>query len=116
MPNASLSASIFINAKSDFAFDYVSDLSKHGEWSANPLQVEAINAAPVGLGKQYRSNATVKGLAFTAELIVTEYQRPTLFAFEGHDSTGKFLHKFTFISKDNGTYLTRYISFTLTLR
>jgi uncharacterized protein YndB with AHSA1/START domain len=116
MPNAALSAKVFINAEPETVFVYVADLTKHGEWSANPLKVEAIANDPIAIGKQYRSSATVGSLTFAADLRVTEYDPPARFGFEGQDSTGKFLHRFTFTPLTNGTQVTRHIDFTLSFR
>ena len=116
MPTASLSASIDINAKPETVFAYVSDLTEHAEWSANPLKVEALSANPIGVGSAYRSSATVRNLTFTAELRVTEYQAPTRFGFSGQDSTGKFSHRFTLTPINSGTQVTRQINFTLSFR
>jgi hypothetical protein len=58
----------------------------------------------------------VRGLTFTANLRVTEYQAPAHFVFDGQDSTGKFSHRFTFTPFNNGTMVTRQIDFALSFR
>ena len=116
MPTASLRVSTFIQAGPEDVFAYVSDLTRHGEWSANPLKVEAVSAGAVAAGKQYRSTATVKGLQFEAKLRVVEYDPPARFTFEGEDSTGKFRHDFAFSAIEDGTQVTRTINFTLSFR
>jgi uncharacterized protein YndB with AHSA1/START domain len=115
MPTTSTSFNTNINARPEVVFAYVADLTQHGEWTANPVQIEALASGPVTVGSRYRSTARVNGILFTAELRVTEYQPPTRFAFVGEDKTGKFEHQFTLRSDQGGTRVERKINFTLTL-
>lgn len=116
MPKASLIAHTNINARPEAVFAYVADLTKHGEWSANPLTIEAVDIKPTILGSRYRTTAVVRGIPFSADLRVTGYQPPARFEFEGQDSTGKFSHRFTFMPFNGGTKVMRQIDFTLSLR
>lgn len=114
MPTASLHIAIDLPQPPATVFAYVSDLTKHGEWAANPLRVEATSLDPVGVGKEYRSTASVNALTFTAALRLIAYQPPSLFAFSGHDSTGAFTHEFRLQPRgDGGTHLERHITFEL---
>lgn len=113
MPSPTFSVSTEIHAPPDAVFAYVSDLTKHGEWAANDLRVQALDNAPVGVGKKYSSLATVRGREFRADLLVTQYNAPNVFAFSGKDETGKFTHRFTFEKIANGTRVTRTVSFDL---
>ncbi len=113
MPNISLIASITINIKPEAVFAYVTDLTKHGEWSANPLTIEAVSTSLTIIGNQYRSIAVVRGITFTADLRVNNYQAPVSFGFNGHDLTGKFSHQFMFTPCNNGTKVIRKIDFML---
>ena len=113
MPYASLIASTTIDSKPEAVFAYVTDLTRHGEWSANPLTIEAVSTSPTIIGDQYRSRAVVRGITFTADLRVDSYQAPVSFGFSGQDSTGKFEHRFMFTPVDNRTRVTRKIDFKL---
>lgn len=113
MPNASLIASTTIDINPEAVFAYVADLTRHGEWSANPLTIEAVSTSPTIIGDQYRSSAVVRGITFTADLRVTNCQSPISFGFSGHDTTGTFSHQFMFTSRNNGTEVIRKIDFTL---
>ena len=116
MPQASFTVSIFINAAPAEIFAYVSDLTRHGEWAANELQVRAVDDALLATGKRYRSHAIVRGNEFDAELQVKAYQPPTRFVFSGQDNTGKFQHTFTFTPANSGTRVERHVDFDLTSR
>lgn len=115
MPSPTFSVSTEINAPPEAVFAYVSDLSKHGEWAGNELRVEPVDASPISVGKKYSSYANARGREFHADLVVTEYNPPTAFAFSGSDETGKFAHRFTFEKIGQGTRVTRTVSFDLTL-
>lgn len=115
MPSPTFSVSTEINAAPDAVFAYVADLAKHGEWAANELRVEPVDNAPLGGGKKYRSVANARGRDFHADLVVTEYNPPTAFAFSGTDETGKFSHRFTFEKTGQGTRVTRTVNFNLSL-
>lgn len=96
-------------------FAVVSDLSKHGEWAGNALRVAPLDDSPIGVGKKYRSYANVRGREFHADLMVTEFSPPNVFAFAGNDETGKFSHRFTLEKTENGTRVTRTVRFELSL-
>jgi uncharacterized protein YndB with AHSA1/START domain len=109
MPAFSLSTEI--HAPPDRVFAVVADLTTHGRWSGNPLDVTAVDSSPVQVGSRYRSHATVRGIPFQAELTVTEYEPPHSFAFSGVDSTAQFTHRFTIQPGESGfTHLTRTVT------
>lgn len=115
MLSPSFSVSTEIRAEPDAVFAYVSDLSKHGEWAGNELRVEPIDNSPIAVGKKYRSDANARGRAFHADLGVTEFSPPTIFAFSGSDETGKFSHRFAFEKIVDGTRVMRTVYFDLSL-
>lgn len=114
MPQTNFTVSIDIQAAPESVFAYITDLSKHGEWSANPLKIEAISPGPVAVGSRYKSVAEVGGQRIEAEFEVTEYEPPFRFGFAGEDSTGKYEHHFSLQSYQGGTRLERMIRFKLT--
>jgi hypothetical protein len=116
MPPASFRVSIDIQTPPPAVFAYLSDLTKHGEWSANPVQIQALTLGPIALGSRYHSHAQLNNLQFETDLEVIIYQPPTQFGFKGQDSTGQFQHLFTLTPTHTGTHLERAVSFSLTLR
>ena len=115
MPSPTFSVSTEIRAEPNAVFAYVSDLSKHGEWAGNELRVEPRDDSPLGIRKKYRSYANARARAFHADLLVTEFSAPTVFAFSGSDETGTFSHRFTFEKIENRTRVTRTVNFDLSL-
>ena len=116
MPKVSLIVSTTINANPEVVFAYVADLTRHGEWSANQLTIEAVSTSPIRIGSLYRSTAEVRRITISAELRVSQYLAPLRFGFDGQDLTGNFSHLFTFMPFNNGTKVVRQINFTLSLQ
>mgnify|MGYP000306514917 CR=1 FL=1 len=85
--------------------------------AGNELRVEPRDDSPLGVGKKYRSYANARGREFHADLLVTAFSAPTVFAFSGGDEAGTFSHCFTFEKKiENRTRATRTVDFDLSLK
>lgn len=116
MFNVSFRVQTIIKAAPEAIFPLLADLTRHGEWSANPVQIEAVTKGTPQVGSVYRSAAQVNNLHFSAELTVNEYQPPLSFAFTGKDETGIFKHQFRLSPEPNGTRVERRVSFELSFR
>ena len=111
---ASMRFETVVPADQETVFTYVSDLTKHGEWAGNALEITAVDSdAALGVGKVYSSKATVRDLVFNAQLSVSDYAPSDRFAFNGADSTGSFVHTFNFKPVNGGTEVTRIADFEL---
>jgi len=104
-----------INAQPEAVFAYVSDLTRHPEWSGGRLKIEAVSSGPVAVGSQYLSHGDVAGQKDRPnELRVTQYQPPTRFAFIAKDPDfGEVPHEFIFSPQAGGTRLERTVTVTL---
>ncbi|HEV2890360.1 MAG TPA: SRPBCC family protein [Frankiaceae bacterium] len=91
------------DAPAEAVWPLVSDLTRHGEWSADPLTV-----TPAGDGV-YESVARSKGKEFRARLEVLESVPPRRFAFRATDATGTYDHVLTLTPDGTGTVVTREI-------
>ncbi|MBA3533268.1 MAG: SRPBCC family protein [Ardenticatenales bacterium] len=109
------SVDIHLATSPEETFAYVSDLTRHGEWSADPLEIEPLSPDPIAAGKEYRSAAQVRGQTIQATLRVTEVSSPSRFAFAVEDVTGKYDHLFTFHPEQGGTRVKRSITAQLSL-
>jgi len=94
------------DATAETLWPLVSDLTRHGEWSADPLEVTA-----TGDGT-YESVARSKGKEFRARLSVVESVPPRRFAFRATDATGTYEHVITLEPDGTGTAITREIEAT----
>jgi hypothetical protein len=98
-------AAVRSDASAETLWPLVSDLTRHGEWSADPLTVTAS-------GDGFESVATSKGKEFRARLRVLESVEPRRFVFEASDATGTYEHVFTLEPSGSGTTVTREITAT----
>ena len=94
------------SASAETLWPLVSDLTRHGEWSADPLTVTA-----TGEGT-YSSVARSKGKELRATLEVLESVEPSRFAFRASDATGTYEHVITLAPDGDGTEITREIEAT----
>lgn len=101
----SYAASVRAGASPEALWPLVSDLTRHGEWAADPLEVTAS-------GDGYESVARSKGKEFRARLTVLESDAPRRFAFRAVDGTGTYEHVFTLAPDGSGTVVTRTITAT----
>lgn len=110
-PMISITRSIqtLINTNLQTAFDYVSDLTKHPEWSGGELKIEAVSSEPIQVGKEYVSKGEVAIQKDRPnKLKITEFESPRKFGFAANDPDfGDVFHTFTFLEKDNNVVVTR---------
>ena len=107
MPGTKSTYSVFISARPDEVFAYVSDLSKHPEWADNPLEITPADDSEIAAGKRYRSKAEFRGSTVAGQQTVREFDPPHRFAFHVEDSTSKHDHIFTFTPQGDGTLMER---------
>jgi uncharacterized protein YndB with AHSA1/START domain len=106
---------VLVYAPLQKAFDYVSDLTRHPEWSGGELKIEAVTPGPIAVGKEYQSRGEVaiqKDRPNTVQ--ITEYKSPRKFAFAAKDPDfGKVTHEFTFTEQEGGILITRTMTVNL---
>jgi uncharacterized protein YndB with AHSA1/START domain len=97
---------IIVNAPLPQTFDYVSDLSRHPEWSGGELRIEAVTPGPIAVGKEYRSRGEVAVQKDRPNTVrVSIYEPPHKFGFVANDPDfGDVTHVFTF-TRQNGSIL-----------
>lgn len=115
MKQISVSSHVHVNAPLQTVFDYVSELSKHPEWSGGDLLIEEVNDAPIAVGKEYRSRGAVAiEKARPNQVTISVYEPPSKFGFISIDGDfGAVHHLFTFAEKDGGVLITRTTSLSL---
>jgi len=106
---------VLVGAPLQTVFDYVSDLTKHPEWSGGELKIEAVASGAIAVGKEYRSKgqvATQKDRPNTVQ--ISEYEPPRKFGFVAKDPDfGKVFHVFTFNEQNGGVMVTRTVTLSL---
>lgn len=106
---------ILVHAPLQTVFDYVSDLTRHPEWSGGELKIEAVSPGPIAVGKEYRSRGEVaiqKDRPNTVQ--VTEYESPHKYGIVANDPDfGKVSHIFTFTEQSGGVLVKRTMTVNL---
>ena len=105
---------ILVHAPLEATFEYVSNLTRHPEWSGG-LRIEAVEPGPVAIGKEYVSHGEVavqKARPNTVQ--VSEYEPPHIFGFIAKDPDfGDISHIFTFHEQNDDVLITRTMTVTL---
>lgn len=106
---------VLVNAPLQTVFDYVSDLTRHPEWSGGRLKMKALAPGPVAVGKEYLSHGDVAAQKDRPNTVqVTQYEPPHRFAFVSKDPDfGKVPHEFTFAEQTGGVLITRTMTVSL---
>ena len=105
---------ILVHAPLQSTFDYVSDLTRHPEWSGG-LKIEALTPGPVAIGKEYQSRGEVAVQKNRPNTVrVSQYDPPRKFGFIANDPDfGDVAHEFTFSEQNGGTLITRTMTVNL---
>lgn len=105
---------IVVRAPLQPTFEYVSDLSRHPEWSGG-LRMEAVTPGPVAVGKEYRSHGEVALQKDRPNTVrVSDYEPPHRFGFTAEDPDfGTVSHEFTFSAQNEKVVIKR--TFTLSM-
>ena len=106
---------VLVNAPLQSVFDYVSDLTRHPEWSGGRLRIEAATPGPVAVGKEYLSHGDVAGQKDRPNTVqITEYESPHKFGIVANDADfGKVSHVFTFAEQTGGVLIKRTMMLSL---
>jgi len=106
---------VLVRAPLQKAFDYVSDLTRHPEWSGGELRIEALTPGPITVGKEYQSRGEVAVQKDRPNRVdVTEYDPPHKFAFAANDPDfGIVTHEFKFTEQNGGVLIERIMTVNL---
>ena len=106
---------VFVCAPPEKVFDYVSDLTRHPEWSGGELKIESLTPGPVAVGKEYVSRGQVAVQRARPNTVrVSEYDPPRCFTFVARDPDfGRVTHEFTFHQQGEGVLVRRVMSLSM---
>ena len=106
---------VFVRATREKVFDYVSDLTRHPEWSGGELTIEALTPGPVAVGKEYVSRGQVAVQRARPNTVrISEYDPPRCFTFVARDPDfGLVTHEFTFHEQGDGVLVRRVMSLSM---
>ncbi len=100
-------ATVRVHASPETVFAYLSDLSRHREWTAEPSAADAVDDAPVAPGKRYASNNMFMGKPLVDNLEVTVLEPPRRFGFIARGPQAVVDHVFTLRADGGDTVVER---------
>jgi len=87
-------------------FAYVSNLELAPEWVPDLVSVRKTSTGPLGVGTRYDEVVHMGGRMAEAQLEVTEYSPPRVFAHRGQGGPAHFSARFLFTPEEPGTLVT----------
>jgi uncharacterized protein YndB with AHSA1/START domain len=110
----SASYSVDIKAPPSKVFDYVADVSRHGEWGSadDHMKASAEKPGPPAVGARYKADGMLNGKANPSVVTITALESPKRLAFDAEDSNSVFHHEFVFSQADGGTHVERHVTMT----
>ena len=95
-----------VQAPAGRVFDYVSDFTRHGEWSGNGLEVTKDSDGPAAVGSTYSTTAKQFGTQ-REQSTVTEFTPGRTFAWDSRGALGRVHHWFSMSEDGGATTLTK---------
>src|SRR6202521_3588975 len=105
---------ITINAPQSKVFDYVADVSRHGEWGSadDKMKVAAEKPGPPAVGARYKAEGVLNGKVNQSVVTITAYEPQKRVAFDAEDSNSVFHHEFILTPEGGGTRVERHVTMT----
>jgi uncharacterized protein YndB with AHSA1/START domain len=103
--------SVEIDRSAAEVFAYLSEITRHGEWSPTELRIEPVApGGPVAIGAQYRSFGTTLGRPFENLVEITELEPDKRFGFSAQTKKfGTFRHTFVLTPTLTGVRVDRIV-------
>ena len=106
--------SVDVRAPQATVFNYVADVSRHGEWGSADDHMKATAERPgqPAMGSRYKADGLLNGKANQSNVTITALEPPKRLAFDAEDSNSVFHHEFTFSPAAGGTNVERHVTMT----
>jgi uncharacterized protein YndB with AHSA1/START domain len=106
--------SVDVNAPPQAVFDYVADVSRHGEWGSadDHMKATAERSGPPATGSRYKAEGMLNGKLNESVVTITALEPPKRVAFDAEDSNSVFHHEFTLSPSNGGTHVERHVTMT----
>jgi len=103
-----------VKAPQSKVFDYVADVSRHGEWGSEPdhMTTTAEKPGAPAVGSRYKADAMLNGKPNPSVVTITALEAPGRFAFDAEDSNSIFHHEFVLTPAGGGTHVERKVTMT----
>jgi len=95
-------------------FDYVADVSRHGEWGSadDHMKATAENPGAPAMGSRYKADGMLNGKPNQSTVTITALDSPNRLAFDAEDANSVFHHEFVLSAADGGTHVERHVTMT----
>ena len=95
-------------------FDYIADVSRHGEWGSadDHMTATAEKTGPPAMGSRYKADGMLNGKPNQSTVTITALDAPKLVAFDAEDANSVFHHEFVFSAANGGTHVERHVTMT----
>jgi uncharacterized protein YndB with AHSA1/START domain len=103
---------VTVKAPQAKVFDYVADVSRHGEWGSADDHMKATAEKPgmPAVGARYKADGMLNGKPNQSVVTLTALESPKRLAFDAEDSNSVFHHEFTFTPEGGGTQVERRVT------
>ena len=110
----SASYAVDIKAPQATVFNYVADVSRHGEWGSEDdhMKAAAEKPGPPAIGSRYSADGMLNGKPNHSVVTITAIDAPKRLAFDAEDSNSVFHHEFVFSQANGGTHVERQVTMT----
>ena len=105
---------VTIKAPQARVFEYLADVSRHGEWGSSDdrMKIAAEKPGPPAVGGRYQADALLNGKQNKSAVTITALEPPKRIAFDAEDSNSVFHHEFVLTPEGDGTRFERRVTMT----
>jgi uncharacterized protein YndB with AHSA1/START domain len=102
---------VTVNRSPEVVFAYLTDMSRHGEWSPKPLRIEPVEGdGQATVGARFHSVGTIPGdKHHENDVEITRVDPPTRFSFTAYEKGQAFKHDFVLTPAGDGTRVERTV-------
>jgi hypothetical protein len=103
-----------VKAPQSTVFEYVADVSRHGEWGSadDHMKATAEKPGPPAMGSRYKADGMLNGKPNPSTVTITALDAPKRVAFDAEDSNSVFHHEFVLSQSNGGTHVERRVTMT----
>ena len=103
-----------VRASQARVFDYVADVSRHGEWGSadDKMKATAEKPGPPAVGARYKAEGMLNGKLNQSTVTIASLESPNRLVFDAKDSNSVFHHEFLFTPDGGGTRVVRNVTMT----
>ena len=110
----SASYTITVRAPQSRVYDYIADVSRHGEWGSADDKMKAVaeKPGPPAVGARYKAEGMLNGRLNHSVVTITDLEPSKRVAFDAEDSNSVFHHEFLLTPDGGGTRVVRNVTMT----